>query len=44
MIDMATGLSIAPPMPWSTRAAISMSRLGARPQSNEPSENTDRPI
>jgi hypothetical protein len=43
MIDMATGLSIEPPIAWSTRAAISSSRLGARPHSSDPSENTTSP-
>ena len=43
MIDIATGLSIDPPIAWSTRAAISQPREGASPQSSEPSENTTSP-
>ncbi len=43
-IDMATGLSIEPPIAWRTRAAISSPRLGASPQSSEPSEKTTSPI
>lgn len=43
MIDMATGLSIEPPIAWSTRKATSQPRLGARPQSSEPTANTTRP-
>ena len=43
MIDIATGLSIDPPTPWSMRKAISQPRLGARLQSSEPSVNSTRP-
>jgi hypothetical protein len=43
MIDIATGLSIDPPIAWRTRAAISSSRLGASPHRSEPSENTTSP-
>ena len=43
MIDIATGLSIDPPIAWSTRNATSSSRVGATPHSSEPSENTTRP-
>ena len=44
MIDMATGLSIAPPTAWSARKAISQFRLGARAHSSDPSENTTSPV
>ena len=43
MIDIATGLSIEPPIAWSTRAAISTPCVGASAQSSEPSENTSSP-
>ncbi len=43
MIDIATGLSIEPPIACSTRAAISMFRLGASAHSSEPSENRVSP-
>ncbi len=43
MIDIATGLSIDPPIAWSTRNAISSSSVGATPHSSEPSENTTSP-
>ena len=43
MIDIATGLSIEPPIACSTRAAISVPRLGATAHSSEPSENSARP-
>ena len=43
MIDIATGLSIEPPIACSTRAAISSPRLGATAHSSEPSENSDSP-
>jgi len=40
MIDIATGLSIEPPIACSTRAAISKPSDGASPHSSDPSENT----
>src|SRR5215211_398550 len=43
MIDIATGLSIDPPIAWSTRAATSAPRLGASAHSSEARENTARP-
>ncbi len=43
MMDMATGLSIDAPMPWSIRNATSAPRLGARLHSSEPVANTVRP-
>ena len=43
MIDIATGLSIEPPIACRTRAAISIPRLGARAHSSEPSENSASP-
>ena len=43
MIDIATGLSIEPPMACRTRAAMSNPRLGAMPHRSEPSENRARP-
>ena len=43
MIDIATGLSIEPPIACTTRAAIRNPRLGAMPHSSEPIENTARP-
>ena len=44
MIDIATGLSIEPPIACSTRAAISSWSVGASAHSSEPAENTTRPI
>lgn len=44
MIDMATGFSIEPPTAWTARKAISVSRLGAREQSSEPSAKTASPV
>ena len=44
MIDIATGLSIDPPMACSKRAAISVSMFGARLHSSEPSAKTVSPI
>jgi len=44
MIDIATGLSIEPPVACSIRNAISQPRLGARLHSSEPSENSARPV
>ena len=35
MIDIATGLSIEPPIAWRKRAAMRVSMLGARLHSNE---------
>ena len=43
MIDSATGLSIDPPIAWSTRAATSVSSVGARAHSSDPSENNVSP-
>lgn len=43
-IDMATGVSIAPPTAWSTRKATSSSRLGASAHSSDPSENSTSPV
>jgi hypothetical protein len=43
MIDMATGLSIEPPAPWSARAAISQPIPGARPHSSEPAPKAAKP-
>ena len=43
MIDIATGLSIEPPIACSTRAAISMPSDGASAHSSEPSENSASP-
>ena len=44
MIDIATGLSIDPPIAWSIRNATRAPRLGARLQSSEPSVNRASPI
>jgi hypothetical protein len=44
MIDIATGLSIAPPTAWSTRKATSSPTVGARLHSSEASEKTPRPV
>ena len=44
MIDIATGLSIDPPIAWSTRNATSSSSVGANPHNSDPSENTTRPV
>ena len=43
MIDIATGLSIEPPIACTTRAAISIPSDGASAQSSEPSENSASP-
>ncbi len=43
MIDIATGLSIEPPIAWMTRAAMSNPRLGAIAHSSEPKENRASP-
>ena len=43
MIDIATGLSIEPPIACSTRAAISIPSDGASAHSSEPSENSASP-
>ena len=40
MIDIATGLSIDPPIAWMMRAAMSSPRLGATAHSSEPKENS----
>ena len=44
MIDIATGLSIEPPIACSARAAMSSPRLGASAHSSEPIENSVSPI
>jgi hypothetical protein len=44
MIDMATGLSMDPPMACSMRNATSQPRPGARLQSSEPAVNSARPV
>ena len=44
MMDMATGLSIDAPTPWSMRNATRAPRLGARLHSSEPVAKTVRPI
>ena len=43
MIDIATGLSIEPPIACITRAAMSTVWVGARAHRSDPSENTSRP-
>ncbi len=43
MIDIATGLSIDPPIAWIMRNATSAGRLGARLHSSEPSVNSASP-
>lgn len=43
MIDMATGLSIEPPIAWTMRKTTSRDRLGASEHSTEPMVNTTRP-
>ena len=43
MIDIATGLSIEPPIACTMRKTISQPRLGARLHSSEPSVNSTRP-
>ncbi len=43
MIDMATGLSIEPPIAWTTRKATSAWTLGATLHSSEPSVNSASP-
>ncbi len=42
-IDIATGLSIAPPIACRAREPTSSSRLGASAHSSDPSENTTSP-
>ena len=44
IIARLPGVSRAPPTPWSTRAAISTSALGARPHSSEAAANQIVPI
>jgi len=44
MIDIATGLSIEPPMACSPRKAISHPSDGATLHNNDPSENAASPI
>ena len=43
MIDIATGLSMDPPMAWTIRKTISQPRPGARLHSSEPTVKTLRP-
>ena len=43
MIDIATGLSIAPPTAWTMRKTMSQSRLGASEHSREPAVKATRP-
>ena len=43
MIDIATGLSIEPPIPCSARAAISQPSVGARLHSSEPADEQQQP-
>jgi hypothetical protein len=42
-IDIATGVSIAPPIAANMRKPTSSSRLGASAHSSDPSENTASP-
>ncbi len=44
MIDSATGLSIDPPMPCRNRAPISVSMVGARLHTSDPSAKSVSPI
>jgi hypothetical protein len=44
MMDIATGLSIEPPIACTARNASSQPRLGATPHSSEPSVKTTRPV
>ena len=44
MIDIATGLSIDPPIACSMRNAISQPRPGARPPAPGPYGDTARPV
>ena len=43
-IERETGIIIAPPIPWPTRAAISQSIVGANPQNSENTVNSTRPV
>lgn len=43
MIDIATGLSIAPPTAWTMRKTMSQFRLGASEHSREPAVKATRP-
>ena len=43
MIDMATGLSIEPPIAWTMRNTTSVVRLGARLQRRDPATKVTRP-
>ena len=43
MIDMATGLSIDAPTPWTMRKTTSVPRLGARLHSRDPVAKVARP-
>ena len=43
MIDMATGLSIEPPMAWIMRNTTSVVRLGARLDRRDPATKVRRP-
>ena len=44
MMDIATGLSMDPPMAWSMRKAISQPRPGARLHRADPTVKVARPI
>lgn len=44
MIDMATGLSMEPPIACTMRNTTSSSRLGAREHSSEPRANRTSPV
>ena len=43
-VDSAAGESIAAPMPWAKRAAMSSDSLWARPPINDEPANTTRPV
>ena len=44
MIDIATGLSIVPPSPWTTRAAMSRADARGQPAQQRPGPKVVRPI
>ena len=44
MIDIATGLSIDPPIAWTNRAAMSIPMLGARLHNSDPTAKTTNPV
>ena len=44
MIEIATGVSIEPPIPWMTRKTTSQPRFGDSAHSNDPSMNMTRPM